>query len=392
MAVSGMQVVVLGGGIGGLATALAAARRGAWVTVFEQAPEIAEVGAGLQISPNGARVLQALGVAQAVADRAVRGAGVSLRDYREGREVVRLDLMQLGADQAYHFVHRADLIAALEAACREAGVEIRLGQCATSVAPGIRPAFTLDTQRHQDCDLIVGADGLHSVVRPALNGAAAPFFTGQVAWRALAPNSVVHPPEARVTMAPGRHVVSYPLRDKEVVNLVAVEEREDWVEEGWHHAGDPDVLRQRFGDFGGDVARLFQDVDSVGVWGLFRHPVAERWFAPGAALVGDAAHPTLPFLAQGAVMALEDAWALMAMLDAHDAREDGLARYQALRRDRVSRVIKAANGNAWKYHLRNPLLRKAAHLGLAVAGRVAPRGMMAQFDWIYRYDVTQERV
>ncbi len=381
MALTGQKVIVVGGGIGGLTSALCLRRAGADVTVLEQAEAITEVGAGLQISPNGLAVLRALRLEPGLAVNAVLGRAVVLRDYAKSRQVVRLDLRQLAPDQAYYFVHRADLIDLLVAAARDAGVKIRLLQRVERVADGV---VSLANGSEFRGDLVVGADGLHSKARVAINGADAPFFTGQVAWRAVVPNDLELPAEAQVFMGPGRHLVCYPLRGGKLVNLVAVEERTGWVDEGWDIRDDPDNLRAAFAGFGGTAKALLDRVETVGLWGLFRHPVAARWHAPGVVLVGDAAHPTLPFLAQGANMALEDAWVLADCL----ARGDTLAQYQTLRRDRAVRVIKAANGNAWKYHLRGPL-RGGAHLALRLGGAITPGRMLHQFDWLYGLDVTQ---
>ncbi len=384
------RIAVIGAGIGGLAAATALARRGAKVTVFEQAEAIREVGAGLQLSPNGWKVIAALGLGGAFS-AAPQAAAVSLRDYRAGREVLRLDLARLGPGMIYRFVHRADLIEALAEVARAAGVEIRLGQQIATVTPGAPARIVAATGEAAEADLILGADGLHSVVRPVLNGAAPARFTGQVAWRAVVPNVVGHPFEARVHMGPHRHVVSYPLRNGAFVNLVAVQERASWTEEGWSQTDEGRNLRAAFADFGGDTARLLEAADRPGLWGLFRHPVAENWHGDGLALLGDAAHPTLPFLAQGANLALEDAWELADVLERAPDLSTGLAAYQTRRRDRAQRVIAAANGNAWKYHLAMPGLRDAAHLALRVAGRVAPGAMLRQFDWLYRYDPTAPR-
>ncbi|WP_417721176.1 FAD-dependent monooxygenase [Salipiger sp.] len=388
MALDGRGITVLGGGIGGLAVALALRARGADVIVLEQAEALTEVGAGLQISPNGFRVIEALGLAQALAARACRARAVSLRDHRRGSEVLRLDLARLPADQGYFFVHRADLVDLLATAARAAGIQVRLLQRAAKVVPGARPVVEMANGDRLESEILIGADGLQSVARLALNGVIAPFFTRQVAWRAVVPNLVGHPPEARVHMGPGRHVVSYPLRDGRMVNLVAAEERGRWTAEGWHLRDDAANLRAAFAGFGGDTATLLGAVEAPGLWGLYRHPVARRWHGGGVALLGDAAHPTLPFMAQGANMALEDAWALAACLDSGTG-EGAFERYQALRRDRCVKVVEAADGNAWKYHLRNPLLRGAAHLALGLAGRVVPGRMLRQFDWIYGYDVTK---
>jgi len=187
MDISKLKVLVIGGGIGGLASACVLAQRGADVTVMEQAPAITEVGAGIQISPNGLAVLRALGLDAALAACAVQGQAVSLRDYR-GPEVLRLDLGRLSR-RDYYFVHRADLITLLADAARAAGVTIRLLQQVRDVVPGDVPQVILQTGEVCTADLVIGADGLHSVLRPVLNGEARPFFTGQVAWRAVVPST-----------------------------------------------------------------------------------------------------------------------------------------------------------------------------------------------------------
>jgi len=372
----GQQIAVVGAGIGGLAVALALAQRGAQVHVFEQAPEIREVGAGIQISPNGARVLEALGVQVP----GLRSEAVHLRDGLLGGRLLRMRLPDTGA--GFWLCHRADVIAALKEAAEIAGVTITLGAEVTEVAQG---RLTFREHAPVDVSLIIGADGLHSRVRWAILGQTTPHFTGQVAWRAIVQGEK-HPLEAQVHVGPGAHVVSYPLRKGEITNIVAVEERQDWTDEGWSHQGDPHALRARFAGFAPDVTNLLEQVDLVHVWGLFRHEIAPRWFKGGLVLLGDAAHPTLPFLAQGAVMALEDAWVLAACLADHDLPE-ALALYQTRRSPRVHRAISAANDNARNYHLRGPK-RWAAHKALKVIDRLAPQHMLARYAWLYDADVT----
>jgi salicylate hydroxylase len=382
----GLRVVVIGAGIGGLAVAQALALRGADVTLLEQAPEITEVGAGLQISPNGFAVLRGLGLDHALAASSVQAQAVCLKDH-SGAPVVRLDLTQL-PDPAYYFVHRADLIDILAAGAREAGVRIRLLQRVTSVDGGAQPVVHLANGSALNADLVIGADGLHSVLRPVLNGQDAPFFTGQVAWRAIVPNTSGRAAEAWVHMGPGRHVVSYPLRGGEALNIVAVQERKQWADEGWNHSDDPANLRAAFADFGPPLRDMLDQVTEARLWGLFRHPVARVWQRDHLALLGDAAHPTLPFLAQGASMALEDAWVLADEIARSDSVAAGLAAYQMRREGRVRRVIAAANGNAWKYHIGFTPLRLAAHTAMRLGGKLAPMRMMRQFDWLYTHDVT----
>ncbi|NIZ15511.1 FAD-dependent monooxygenase [Phaeobacter sp. HF9A] len=381
------RITVIGAGIGGLAVAQLLRVRGAQVTVLEQAEEISEVGAGLQVTPNGVAVLRAMGLADDLAWCSQRARAVVLRHHRAGREVLRLDLDQYAHDLRYYFVHRADLINLLADAARRAGVQVRLLQRVSGVEPGSRPVVHLANGASCAADLVIGADGVHSRVRGALNPVAAAKFTGQVAWRATVPNTSALPAEAQVFMGPGQHLVAYPLKDGSLVNLVAAQERKLWAEESWSHSDQPENLRQAFASFGGLAGELLGAVREVKLWGLFRHPVAPHWGGDGVALLGDAAHPTLPFMAQGANMALEDAYALVECLERAADVPTALSAYQARRRARAVRVVETANKNAWKYHLRAPL-SWPAHQILRAAGNLAPQKMVSQFDWIYRHDET----
>ncbi|MCL3882614.1 FAD-dependent monooxygenase [Marivita sp. GX14005] len=390
MDLKGMGIGVIGGGIGGLAAALAFAQRGASVTVLEQADAITEVGAGIQVSPNGLRVIEALGLSDMLQACSVRGRAVSLREGQSGSQVARLDLLRLPEDQAYFFVHRADIVDLLASAARAHGVTIRLLQKADTVRPGPRPEITLANGDRFGADLVVGADGIHSALRPVLNGPQKPFFTGQVAWRCIVPNTVGHPDHARVHMGAGRHVVTYPLRDRTVLNIVAVEERAGWAAESWSQLDDPENLRRAFSGFGDTVRDLLAQAEAPGIWGLFRHPVAAHWHGKGCAIIGDAAHPTLPFLAQGANMALEDAWVLADAIARASDLQSGLAAFEARRKPRATRVIDAASRNARNYHLSPGPVRFAAHTALRLASRAAPMQLLGRFDWLYGHDVTAD--
>ena len=382
------NAIVIGAGIGGLAAAAALARRGMAVTVLEQSPRIAEVGAGLQISPNGLAVLRALGLESTLVQRgAVRGRAVILRD-ETCAEVAHIDLERLGADQRYFFVHRADLIDLLAGAARRANVSLELGAEVARIEPGPLPELTMADGSRRRAELIVDASGIHARGRALLNGADTPVFSGQVAWRALVPNQFNHLDAAQITMGPGRHLVSYPLRGGRLINLVAVEEREGWAAEGWNHNDDPAHLQAAFAGFGGQAGEMIAAVDRVTLWGLHLHPVAQVWQQGGVTLLGDAAHPTLPFLAQGANMALEDAWVLADCV-LRLPSDEALPAYQAAREARARRVIRAAEGNARKYHLRPGLARWAAHAGLRLASKLAPGRVVGAFDWLYRHDVTK---
>ncbi len=388
------NITILGGGIGGLAAAIALSRKGAQVTVLEQAPEITEVGAGLQISPNGVRVLRALGLETRAMELSMRSKGVWLRDGLSGREVFDLNFNVLAPDDTFLLFHRADLIDLLAEGARAAGVDIRLNQPVADVADGPDGVTLMmaDGAQHH-CQFLIGADGLHSVVRRRLNGDPRPFFTGQVAWRAVVPASGREQAEATVFMGPRRHMVTYPLRGGSLVNIVAVEERDTWAEEGWNIADDPANLRAAFTGFCDDAMALLERVEDVKVWGLHRHEVAPIWYRGNAGghmvLLGDAAHPTLPFMAQGAVMALEDAWVLAHCLST-SGMERGGALYQARRGPRTRHIVEAANKNARNYHYANPAARLIGHTALRLVGKVSPEIVYNRFRWIYDADVTAD--
>ncbi|CAN1527371.1 UbiH 2-polyprenyl-6-methoxyphenol hydroxylase and related FAD-dependent oxidoreductases [Paracoccaceae bacterium] len=393
MSLIGQEVTVIGAGVAGLAAARALASRGARVTVLEQADKIREVGAGLQISPNGAAVLRALGLQAALDKASMRAEAVELVDGITGDGVTRLDLARLRPDQGYHFLHRADLIDLLLQAALEAGVTLRLLNRIASVdLSGARPTVLLESGDRIETSLLIGADGLHSRLRLALNGAEKPFFTGQVAWRATVPAEPGARAVAEVHMGPGRHLVSYPLRGGTLRNIVAVEERKRWAEESWTLRDDSMDLRLAFAGFSPRVKGWLEQVEDPWLWGLFRHQVAGTWARPmgqgGAVILGDAAHPTLPFLAQGASMGLEDAWLLAEALARHDTVAAALLAYQAARKPRCTRIVAAANANARAYHL-SGLPKVIGHTGLRLLGKVAPATMLGRFDWLYGHDVTQ---
>ena len=377
---TGRDIAIIGGGIGGLTAALAFARRSAHVTVYEQAPALTEVGAGLQITPNGARALNALGIEKALGASGIDAHAVVPMDAMTSREITRFDLGQ--QSPTYRFYHRAALIDILARGCATTNVTIKLGTRITDLdADG---SFKVDGDRIRPA-LTIGADGLNSVVRGVINKPAKPFFTGQVAWRAMIKADAADP-VARIWMAPRRHMVTYPLSNGRL-NIVAVQQRSQWADEGWHHEDEPGNLRMAFADCGWDVKSILGDVEEVKLWGLFRHPVAANWHMGAIAILGDAAHPTLPFLAQGANLAIEDAYVLARCCDEDASLEAGLRKYQDLRRARVVKAIAAANRNAKNYHY-GGIRRAVAHTGLRTIGKVAPDAFLNRLSWLYDHDVT----
>ena len=351
---------MVGGGVGGLATATALGRLGASVTLHERAPAFAEVGAGLQISPNGMRALAALGLGDTVRTMALRSAGVRLVDAMSNRTII-----EIAGDQPRYFIHRARLIEVLTMGAADAGVDLVTG---SECAPG-----------DADSDLVVGADGVRSIFRATLNPGAEAGYAGQVAWRAVIEDSSA-PQVAEIYLGPGRHLVTYPIADG-LRNIVAAEDRNDWTAEGWAIEDQPLNLRSAFARFPSHVQGWLEQVEKVFLWGLHLHPVADRWTDGRHALVGDAAHPTLPYLAQGANLALEDAIVL-----ARAAAGPGLAAYETERRPRAQKVVAAAEANAWRFHISNPVIRKLAFAGLRVREQLRPGAAGAAFHWIWDYD------
>jgi len=362
------HVEIIGGGIAGLTAALAYAKQGASVCVSERAQVLTEVGAGLQITPNAGRALVALGVWDALVARGIVAQAVVPTDGVSGRAVTRFDLSQQSPH--YLFVHRATLIDVLAEAASEAGVVVKLGQVP-------------DLDNLPPHDLLIGAEGLRSGVRARLNGAADPFFAGQVAWRAIVPQEAAS--EARIWMMPHQHVVTYPLTGGRL-NIVAVQEQSAWAAEGWSHADDPGNLRAAFASAAPELRDILDKVEHVNLWGLFRHPVAATWVGGKAAIIGDAAHPTLPFLAQGANLAIEDAYVLARSCCDFGMR-NGLQSFEKERKSRVMRAIAAANANARNYHL-SGVQRAVAFAGLKVLGAVAPNAFLNRLSWLYDHDVT----
>lgn len=376
------DILVVGAGIAGLATAITLARRGFGVTVLERAVALTEVGAGIQLGPNGMAVLDALGISQEVRAAGLRGEAVELRRAEDDALVAHMPL----GDRDWVLIHRARLLEVLAQAAIEAGARILTACEVVTVIDGAdRAELTTADGTHHAADLIVGADGLRGGVREALGSVEAAAFAGHVAWRALIPGG--GPAVSEVHMAGGRHLVTYPLAGG-LRNIVAVEARRQWAEEGWSIPGDPAVLRSRFGEMSPRIGRLLAEVAEVHVWGLHRHPVARIWHGRRVALVGDTVHPTLPFLAQGANLGLEDAWALADCI-ANLSLGDALPAYQARRRARAARIVAAGGQNAWVYHMWRGPQRRVLHAGIGLMERLRPGGAISRFDWIYRHDETR---
>jgi salicylate hydroxylase len=336
------RIAIIGGGLAGLATAAALARFGIEAQVFEQSPALGEIGAGINVSPQAVNVLRAIGLGARIAAVANVAPGVLTRDMNTGATLHYRDQTAAAArfGAGVHSFHRADLLQALASAVepksihldhRLIGIAERSGHAELSFANGST----------RQADLVIGADGVHSVVRGALYGEDHPAYTGQMVWRTLLPGSDVPPevlePSGHVQwLGPGRHFFAYYLRGREVVNIVTQEDTDAWVEEGWSIPGDPEAMRASFPDPEPSLATLLSHVTQCSQWGLFMRPPTDNWGRGRIGLIGDAAHAMLPNAGQGASQSFEDAYILARWLAA--LRNDPIEALRNFRRIRIPRV------------------------------------------------------
>jgi 3-hydroxybenzoate 6-monooxygenase len=381
--------LILGGGIGGLATAIALAERGMSATVLERSRFADETGAGIQLGPNATRLLRQLGALDTVEAVAFRPEAISLFDGPSGRRLAAMPLahaVEARFGAPYLTLHRADLHASLLAVCRgKSAVELVEGFDVSEVhglSEGVE-AKTDDGRTSQGISLIA-ADGLWSLLRRQIAPTAALRFAGATAWRALLPREGLGEPFGApivgLWLAPGAHLVHYPVRRGDAVNVVAVIE-DGSAEQGWNREANPAPLRAAFKRWAAPPRALVESVETWRCWSLYQLAPLKRWTEGRIALLGDAAHPVLPYLAQGAALAIEDAATLAASLEA--ARGDDLLafpHYEALRRGRVRRVQRAAKRYGLLYHLGSPLSLARNF----VLGQRRPEALLAGFDWLYR--------
>lgn len=382
-----LNIAIVGAGIGGLTAAIALRKiKNATVTLFEQASEISEVGAGLQISANAVRVLEALGLSPQ-SWTCSKPTSITLHDYKNANLVARI-LTNQNADKPYLQFHRADLINALFQAAKTAGVDIQLGQ-QVNISENSPNHATINDQTF---DLVIGADGVRSSIRDHFYDGQKAAFTGQIAWRTLVRMADLpsnNYTDTRIYMGPNKHIVTYPLRGGELFNVVAIEERDTWTGEGWNHQGDSKQLQQIFKGWCPDVTIILAQSQSPIVWGLFAHPALQSWVKNRVVLLGDSAHPMVPFIAQGACMAIEDAWVLADQLAKTTDIDEALEAYQNIRKPRATKVQKTALKSGRIYHTANPIMRGLLQTGMRLSSKIAPSIMAGHYDWIYNHDVTK---
>ena len=374
-----MNVQIVGGGIAGLATAIAFAQRGHKVRVLEQAFEFQHIGAGLQISPNGWKVLEALDVTRAVQERMFEPEAIEMRVGTTGAQIFRLPLRDIAHDRwdgRYIHIHRAHLHAAL------------LDKLQTLAPDAVEMGSRVDGHVGE-CDLTVGADGLHSGVRRRMFGGDAPRYTGNLAWRCVVPaaelGADLPPPCATVWVGHNRHAVTTWLDGGKLVNFVGMVERSAPSEEGWDVAGTQAEALADFAGWNPVIHRIVAAANPLNRWALFDRPALPQWHRDATVLVGDAAHPMLPSMAQGAVQALEDAWTLAALADRLPL-DQALPAFHAKRGARTARIQRVSAQNARLFHQDGLVGRTALYGPMALVSRLFPNLLHARQDWVYGHD------
>jgi len=390
-----MKVLIAGGGIGGMAAAAALLQRGVDVEVYEQARELGEVGAGIQISPNGNKVLDALGVFEHLRSLSCDPERKEFRLWNTGRPWPMLSLGKKVVEAygyPYLTVYRPDLHQSLTDRVRALKADaIHLDSGVAGCSQDERGAtLKLRNGREVTGDVLIGADGVRSVVRNTLWGPTDPAFSGMVAWRSLIPMELL-PEHMRASVGstwigPGGHAVCYPLQRSRFLNFVATIEGKTWDAPGGSVEG---TVEECLGDFKGwheDVQTMIRLSPRLLKWALMQRDPIPQWTQGRISLLGDAAHATLPFLAQGAVHSIEDGMVLARCLEGVGTADapQALARYEAARIERTSRMVRGATANTERFHSRELATEATAEPYLGREWSASP--ILERYDWLYRYD------
>ncbi len=393
---SSRSVIIVGGGIGGLTAALALLQRGVDVQVYEQSNQLKEVGAGIQISSNGTRVLYALGLEQALADVQVRPESRELRHWATGETWNWFDLGQKSIERfgtPHLMFHRGDLHGLLSNAVKALKPDaITLNKrCVAVVSDNSHASVTFETGETAAAPYLIGADGIHSKVRECLFGSSKPIFTDCIAWRGLIPMNRLPSHLARMVgtnwLGPRGNVLHYPVRRGELMNFVSLVERDDWRVESWSTEGSKDELRSDFRGWHADVHTMIDEIEIPYKWAMMVRGPMDAWSKGRITLLGDACHPTLPFLGQGGVMSIEDGYVVAACVDRYfNEPKAAFSRYEDIRRDRTSAVVRKSHEN--KASAFEPRLANKDEVAIEVAREWQQVRVRERMDWLYNYDAT----
>jgi 2-polyprenyl-6-methoxyphenol hydroxylase-like FAD-dependent oxidoreductase len=387
-----MQAIVVGAGIGGLTAALALRAAGLDVAVYEQADALREVGAGIQLAPNATRLLHRLGMGDALARVGVRPDAIEHKRWQDGRVLLRQPLGEtcertFGAP--YYHLYRPDLLSVLAEALPP-GV-VRLGhRCAAVAQDESTVTLTFDTGATARAPVVIGADGIHSTIRALVLGPESPRFSGSIAYRGLVPaERLAHlrlPRYSNGWLGPDRHFVHYFVgAGARFLNFVAIVPAGDWRVESWSATGEVADALAEFDGWHPTVPAIIAAADRTHRWALYDREPLETWSVGRVTLLGDAAHAMLPFMAQGACQAVEDATVLAGCLAAAQpvAVPEALQRYEATRKPRVWEVQRASYRNATIYHLPDGERQRERDTAWAAS---AARGPYAERGWLFAYD------
>jgi len=393
------RVAIIGGGIGGLTAANALIQAGIEVAVYEATPELKEIGAGVALHPNAMKVLRAIGVEEEVRKVAGRSQGQVMRNWKTGRLIGRTTREQQVASfgMAGATVHRADLLEVLAAALP--AEIVTLGRRCTEVLPDGETAIAVFADGSEiEADVIVGADGIHSPVRASLFGPDAPRFTGKICYRSVVPTGTVRGARPRSEGAqwfgPHGTIVLYPLRGEELINVVCHYDDDGYRHESWIAECSREEVLERYAGWNESLLRLFAAADTWYKWALYDRDPIPRWTRGRVTLLGDAAHPMLPYLGQGACQAIEDGAVLATALSAEASDPlTALARYERTRRPRANRVVLAARERGRSNHLTSRWAAWRRDLTITLRRRLNrrdPEGRGAA--WLAEYDASSADV
>jgi salicylate hydroxylase len=389
------HVIIAGGGIGGLTAALALLKAGIDCDVYEQAPELREVGAGLQLAPNGTRVLFALGLEPSVRRDGVETGDKMVRLWSTGQTWSLFDPTVATPTERFgspmYLMHRGDLHAMLaEAVRREKPNAIHLNARGVDFEQTDSEArLILEDGRQIAGDIVIGADGLHSRIRQKLFGPATPKFTGIMAWRGLAPvkrlPEHLRRPVATQWLGPNGHVTCYPVHRGELLNMVGEVERDDWRLESWVEPGSHAECYQDFPGWHRDLLDIIDSIDQLYKWGLFLREPLPKWSVGRVSLLGDACHAMLPFLGQGGNMAIEDGFVLARCVAKYrDDPVTALQRYEAARRERTTNIVQRSANMAATFH--NDALSDPDAGANYISSNWHPDKIRTRYDTIYHYN------